>query len=104
LTEKVKYFYQIGILNVLFDGLEENSKRTFLRSLKKNPWAFVFKYPPISTSDLKDFEQFDDYFLYHPIICDSRLYYINKQDLMKVKLNIRRSVKNEFTVFKFRWN
>ena len=98
MKDQEKFFYQIGLLNALYNGLDEESQRIFLRSLKKNPWAFVFKYPPVETTDLYGFNQFRDYFLYHPVSEDSRLYFIQKYALNKVKRNIMVSMKNEFTL------
>ncbi|MEP1939474.1 MAG: hypothetical protein ABJK11_07930 [Balneola sp.] len=94
--DRREYFFQLGSLNVLFDAMDEKSQKAFLRSLNKNPYAFLFSFPPKEEVELCDFDNFNNYFIYNPIIEDRRVYFIEKSSLVKVKRNIIVSMKNEF--------
>ena len=96
MMDREEFFLLLGIQNIVFCGLNEDSKRIFLKSLNKNPIAFLYKYPPVNKDELRDFEAFKNYFVFQPIEEDNRLYFINKADIYKSAKNLKTCFRNQF--------
>ncbi|MFP8488488.1 hypothetical protein ACKGJO_05250 [Gracilimonas sp. Q87] len=97
-------FLLIWEIQVLFEGLEHPSQSQLFVSLNRNPVRRIIKYPPLSPTEIKNYPDYENYFLYQPIKDDDRIYYIRKNDLFKVKKNLRALVINEWMIYPWKLN